>query len=317
MCTRRPRFALFASLALFALGAAACGGDPEATMMPTSTASAQPAATSDAIEGVYQGNLTISQAQSACRCKLELVRIGGTVFHFGLDLSQSPPVSFPFQSTVADARVWIAEAPITRKLNIHSDAAGKWTFVAVKLQGTPLPISFVYEKAGYPTTKSQVFQIGDAGISDVSVQFPTEAYFTAAKGQIEQQIGALIGAPYVLNNVLVTTVGKAWASMFSPDLPHGDPGAQVTISPAIQFPAALGPVYFNESVAPDPTINATSVDGGVLFGNLANGSYSLSATKAPFSYSTLTFVIQDGIALYIASPPHGIQGTNTSAPGQP
>jgi hypothetical protein len=318
MSTRRLRFALFAPLVLSALGAAACGGDPQVTTMPPqTTATADPTATSDAIEQVYHGNLTVSQAQSACRCKLELVRVGGTVFHFGLDLSQSPPVSFPFQSTVADARVWIAEAPITRKLNIHSDAGGNWSFVAVKLQGTPLPISFVYEKAGYPTTKSQVFQIGDAGISDVSVQFPTDAYFTVAKAQIEQQIGALIGAPYVLNNVLVTTVGKAWASMFSPDLPHGDPGAQVTISPPIQFPAGLGPVYFNEAVAPDPTINATSVDGGVLFGNLANGSYSLSATKAPFSYSTLTFVIQDGIALYIASPPHGIQSTNTSAPGQP
>jgi hypothetical protein len=70
-------------------------------------------------------------------------------------------------------------------------------------------------------------------------------------------------------------------------------------------------------VAPDPTITRTSVDGGVLFGNLANGSYAITASKAPFSYATLTFVIQDGIGLYIASPPHGIQGTNTSPPGQP
>ena len=315
MSTRRDSLSALSGLALSlsVLAAAACGADLEATAPPT----ADPAAASDAIEQVYRGNLTVPQAQSACHCTLELVRIGGTVFHFGLDLSQSPPVSFPFQSTVSGTQVWIAEAPITRKLNIHSDGAGRWSFLAVKIKGTPLPISFVYEKAGYPTTKSQVFQIGDAGIGDVSVQFPTQAYFTVAKGQIEQQIGALIGAPYVLNNVLVTTVGKAWASMFSPDLPHGDPGAQVTISPPIQFPSALGPVYFNEAVAPDPTIHATSVDGGVLFGNLASGSYALTASKAPFSYATLTFVIQDGIGLYIASPPHGIQSTNTSPPGQP
>ena len=245
------------------------------------------------------------------------MRIGGTVFHFGLDLSQSPPASFPFQSTVAGALVWIAEVPVTRKLNIRSDAAGRWSFLAIKLKGTPLPLSFVYEAPGYETTKSQVFQIGDAGITDLSVQFPTAAYFAVAKGQIEQQIGALIGAPYALSNVLVTTVGKSWASMYSPELPHGDPGAEVTINPAMQFPASVGPIYFNESVAPDPTINSTSVDGGVLFGNLANGRHRFTASKAPFTYATLDFVIQDGIGLYVASPPHSIQRTNDSPPGQP
>jgi hypothetical protein len=304
MSSRFPYVFSFAFLSI--LQAAACG-EPEPA----------PQASDEAIEQVYQGALTVPQAQAACRCQLEVVRLGGTVFHFGLDLTQTPPVDYPFQSTVAGARVWIAEVPITRKLNVRSDADGKWSHLAIKVKGTPLPVSFVYELAGYVTTKSQVFQIGDTGITDLSVQFPTEAYFSLAKAQIEQQIGALIGAPYPLRNVLVTTVGKSWASMYSPDLPHGDPGAQVQISPAIQFPASLGPVYFNEAVAPDPTITMTSVDGGVLFGNLSNGSYALTASKAPFSYSTLTFVIQDQIGLYIASPPHGIQSTNSSPPGQP
>jgi hypothetical protein len=270
-----------------------------------------------AIQQVYAGKLTVPEARASCRCRLQVVPIGGTVFHFGLDLSQTPPVPFPFQSTVADARVSIGELPITRLLNIRSDANGKWSFKALKLQGTPLRVSFVYERAGYETTKSQVFEIGDGGITDLAVQFPTEAYYAAAKGQIEQQIGALIGAPYTLRNVLVTTVGKSWASMYSPDLPHGDPGAEVAISPAIAFPASLGPVYFNEAVAPDPTLTSTSVDGGVLFGNLGSGSYAITASKAPFSYSTLTFVVQDQIGLYVASPPHATQGTNDSSPGQP
>jgi hypothetical protein len=288
---------------------AACGEPPPSD--PSAPAADQ------AIQQVYEGSLTVSQARSVCRCQLEVVRLGGTVFNFGLDLSQSPPVFFPFQSTVPDTLVWIAELPITRRLSIRTDADGQWAVQAVKVKGRPLPISLVYEHAGYQTTKSQVFQVGDAGITDLSVQFPTAAYFAAAKGQIEQQIGGLIGAPYLLRNVLVTTVGKAWASMFSPDLPHGDPGAQVTVSPAIQFPVALGPVYFNQAVAPDPTLTSTSVDGGVLFGNLANGSYSFTASKAPFSYATVSFAVQDGIDLYVASPPHGIQGTNDSPAGQP
>jgi hypothetical protein len=178
----------------------------------------------DAIQQVYEGKLTVSQAEAGCRCRLEVVPIGGTVFHFGLDLSQTPPVPYPFQSTVAGARVSIAEVPITRLLNIRSGSDGKWGFKAVKLKGTPLRVSFVYELAGYQTTKSQVFEIGGDGITDLAVQFPSAAYFAAAKGAIEQQISALIGAPYALNNVLVTTVGKSWASMYNPVTPHGDPG---------------------------------------------------------------------------------------------
>jgi hypothetical protein len=277
-----------------------------------------PASSSDeAIGAVYQGKMTMPQAESSCACRLEVVPIGGTVFHFGLDLSQSPPAAFPFQSTVSGARVSIAELPITKLLNIRSDANGKWKFNAVKIKGTPLSVSVVYDLAGYTTTKSQVFQIGEAGITDLAVQFPTAAYYAAAKGQIEQQIGALIGAPYTLANVLVTTVGKSWASMYNPELPHGDPGAVVSIDPAVAFPASLGPVYFNADVSPDPSLSSTSVDGGVLFGNLAAGSYTVTASKAPFTYAPLTFVVEDDIPLYVASPPHATQGTNDSPAGQP
>lgn len=271
----------------------------------------------DAIQAVYEGKLTLSQAQASCGGHLELVPMGGTVFHFGFDLSQTPPASYPFQSTVANVHVSIAEAPITRLFDIRSDANGKWSFTAIKVKGKPLPISVVYELAGYVTTKSQVFEVEDSGITDVAVQFPTEAYFSLAKGQIEQQIGSLIGVPYTLSNVLVTTVGKAWASMYSAQLPHGDPGAQVSITPAITFPTSLGPIYFNESVAPDPTLTTTSVDGGVLFGNLGSGSYTVTATKALFTYASLSFVVEDDIGLYVASPPHATQGTNDSPPGQP
>lgn len=303
-----PRPHSFAIVLLGALSLSQAGcGEPE------------PAASSsdDVVQKVNEGSLTLAQGQSFCHCQLQAVRVGGTVFHFGLDLSQSPPAFFPFQSTVPGTLVSIAELPITRQLNVRSDANGNWSASVVKIKGVPLHVSFVYENAGFVTTKSQVFDIGDAGISDLSVQFPTQAYFTLAKAQIEQQIGALIGAPYTLNNILVTTVGKAWASMFNPMLPHGDPGATVTSSPAIQFPTSVGPIYFNESVAPDPTINVTSVDGGVLFGNLAGGRHSFGAVKAPFTYSTVSFVIQDGIGLYVASPPHGIQSSNDSLAGLP
>ena len=76
-------------------------------------------------------------------------------------------------------------------------------------------------------------------------------------------------------------------------------------------------MYFNEAVAPDPTLTSTSVDGGVLFGNLAAGRHTITASKAPFTYDALDFVVQDHIPLYVASPPHATQGTNDSPAGQP
>ena len=67
----------------------------------------------------------------------------------------------------------------------------------------------------------------------------------------------------------------------------------------------------------DPTLTSTSVDGGVMFGNLAAGRHTITASKAPFSYDALNFVVQDAIPLYVASPPHATQGTNASPAGQP
>ena len=302
----RPKSYAWLTLAPLLL-AAACGG--------TEDDSASPGGVDDAIQKVYAGALTVSEAQTACRCALETVRLEGTVYHFGLDLSQTPPAPYPFQSTVAGTQVWIAEVPITRKLNIRTDGAGRWDLTAVKLKGHPLPISFVYERDGYVTTKAPVLEVADTAITDLAVQLPGAAYFALAKADIEQKIGGLIGAPYTLRNVLVTTVGKAWASMYNPALPHGDPGVTVGASPAVQFPSSVGPIYFNESVAPDPTLTATSVDGGVMFGNLPAGESTITATKAPFQYTALTFRVQNDIGLYIASPPHATQGTNTSGPG--
>ena len=109
---------------MFALAAV-----PLLSLLQAGCAEPDPTAEADeAIEQVYAGQLTVAQAQSNCRCKLEVVPVGGTVFHFGLDLSQSPRRAVPVPVDGRGARVWIAELPITRLLNIRSDADGKWGF---------------------------------------------------------------------------------------------------------------------------------------------------------------------------------------------
>jgi hypothetical protein len=220
---------------------------------------------------------------------------------------------------------------------VTTDANGVWSMWVLKLAGEPLELSFVYEKDFYPpaveqavfgaplpapwdvvTIKSNVHAI-EGCISDLAVQMPDELYLSAAKRQLEQGLQGYFPG-FAIQNLLVSTVGKSWASLYSFDLPHGDPGATVSISPALtnlygNLPS--GPIYFDASVTPNPALSMTSVDGGVLFDNLAPGTYSVTAAKAPFSYATVKFEVDPAIPLYISSPPHSIQGTNGSAPGAP
>jgi hypothetical protein len=185
----------------------------------------------------------------------------------------------------------------------------------IKFKNIPLQMSIKFEKDGFVTTQTNQLTINDTGIGNIAVQFTSNDYYNAAIAQLEQQVSAAIGVPYTVQNLAVSTVGKSWASMFLNQFPHGDPGATVTIDPPVSFPT-LGPIYFNDNVAPDPAQPFVSVDGGVLFANLPNGRFTLNAQKEPFIYEPVTFVVESGVMLYVASPPHSLQGNNNSAPGE-
>jgi hypothetical protein len=84
---------------------------------------------------------------------------------------------------------------------------------------------------------------------------------------------------------------------------------------------AIGPIYFNEAVQPDPTYTATSVDGGVTWIDVPFGTYDVTADKPGAEYDAVTFDIRewdvdDGVVLYIASAPDAVEGDNDSPPGE-
>ena len=266
---------------------------------------------------------------------LELIHLRGKVRYFGLDILQQPPAPRPLTG-IPDVRVWLAEYPFTKKFNIRTNDDGLWEMYLIKPKGRDLDVSFAYEKDHYPpeiealvfpetglpegwdksVIKSNVHTIASADITDLAMQMPDELFLYAAKTQLETQITQLTGVAYALQNIAVATVGKTWASIYDPALPHGDEGAAVTIEPAPPSPLS-GPIYFDETVTPNPTLTVTSIDGGVLFNNLLPGVQSITAVKAPFEYDTIQFAVVPGFKLYVASPPHSIQGSNTSGPGLP
>jgi hypothetical protein len=140
------------------------------------------------------------------------------------------------------------------------------------------------------------------------------------KDAVEAQLLAFLGFPVTLKNALVVTVGKSWASMHSDWLPHGDPGATVTITP--EAAGVIGPIYFDAEVRPAPFLVETSVDGGVTWINVPPlYTYYVTAYKSGVNYETVKFKVteadeENGVELYIASPPDSVQGDNNSGPGE-
>ncbi|HOO56974.1 MAG TPA: hypothetical protein PLN69_09140 [bacterium] len=238
------------------------------------------------------------------------VKLAGKINHFGVT---------DFHAVVTDVKVWLREYPVSKSLNAASDKTGWWEMKVLKQKGMDIEVSFVYEKDGWVTTKSNVITITDDDNTDLAIQFiDPEYFFGDMKPGTEKLLAALLppGAGSKMENAMVATVGKSWASMHDDRLPHGDPGAVVNA-----VPGAVGPVYFNRNVRPDLSQKDVSVDGGVAWMNVPPGTHIVSADKEGFEYPDVKFVIEKsdaaaGIMLYIASPPDSINGTNDSAKGE-
>ncbi|MBN2528313.1 MAG: hypothetical protein JXR76_18130 [Deltaproteobacteria bacterium] len=279
--------------------------------------------------------VALNTTRAACHNRgLELVRLSGKVRYFGMNILQSPPVSYNFKG-VSDVQVWLAEYPVSKLFNIRTDDDGHFEMFVVKQRGRDLNVSFMYEKDHFPSSvetmvfaselpagweksliKSNVYTVGSDDISDIAMQMPDELFLYYSKLMLEQSITSQVGIPYSIENLAVATVGKAWASIFNPTLPHGDAGATVVVDPPLATPPG-GPIYFDETVTPNPLITSTSIDGGVLLNNLSIGAHNVTAVKEGVTYDTVQFVVEPGVKLYVASPPHSIQGSNTSGPGAP
>lgn len=251
---------------------------------------------------------------------ISLVKIGGRVAHFGYDVSENPPQPIPYDENVKHVYVWIAEYPITQLLKIKSDSNGWWEAWILKITGIDLHLSFVFEKDDWITTKTNVITITDESTNEIGCQFINPDYYRQlVKPMVEQMIYDLTGLSMTLNTAMVATVGKSWASLNDTCVPHGDPGASVSIYGPDPFPPIIGPIYFNEYIIPDIEQEETSADGGVAFLNQPLGTYYITAEKPGFTYETVQFNVTQndinfGVELYIAAPPYSINGSDTYRP---
>lgn len=217
-------------------------------------------------------------------------------------------VHYRYLMEIDHAKISILELPDVAA--VETDAKGYWQMKVVKMIGEKQDCSFICKHENYPECQTKVIEVCDNNIDDVTFQIPDNQTFNTLKLSLEAGISQMIGSQYTIdvkNKCQVfTTIGKSWASMLLEKFPHGEPGATAIISPNIKFPA-LGPIYFNEKVLPDPTLTKTSVDGGVFYANVSEGTYTLAGVKENVEFKTVKIKARPGIILN-ASPPYGIQG---------
>ncbi len=247
-----------------------------------------------------------------------IVKLSGKTNHFGRDENLE---YLDYHATVPDTKVWIAEHPWTRDLDVRTDETGWWTLYVVKDAGVDLDFSFVYEKEGWVTTKTNVITIADVDDTDLAIQYIDPFFFETAMRPFVEGMMRTNGYPdFLFENAMVVTVGKSWGSIHDDRLPHGDPGAVMTLSPDSED--FIGPIYFDEDVVPNVEWTSTSVDGGVTWLNMPlNETYRVSAKKEGVRYPTVSFRLDEadraaGVQLYIASPPDSLEGDNDSPPGE-
>jgi len=241
------------------------------------------------------GNLTKDQIQNQYPDILEVITLSGKALHYR------------FLMDVDYAEITVLELP--NKQPVLTDSEGNWEMTLVKPVGVKQECSFVLKHPQYPESQTGVIDVYDNDICDITFQLPDNETFAVLKTQLEEGISQALGIPYTIDAdgscQVFTTLAKSWASMLYNKFPHGEPDATAIITPSLNFPA-IGPIYFNENVEPDPTLTKSSVDGGVFYANVPEGTYEIDGEKEGVEFSSVKIKARPGIIVN-AAPPHGVQ----------
>lgn len=160
------------------------------------------------------------------------------------------------------------------------------------------PVTFTLQKDGLQTTQSAAIDIGPDGIPMLGFQVPTLSTVDLLSTLIRITVDPE-------RCQVVTTVSRLGTEPYGGD-GLGVEGATVTLAGASD---ADGPIYFMyDPTLPTPSraLTETSLDGGVVFANVAVGEYTMAATKSGTSFSSVDVRCRAGV-LVNAAPPHGIQ----------
>jgi hypothetical protein len=223
---------------------------------------------------------------------IELTSVSGDVMPFGNTNLQS--------ARIADAEVCVLEQP-GHCVRSSSAVADRGHF---QLDGIPVgsQVTLTMAHAAWPLLQTATLTVPAGGLSKVTFQAPSydQKYLLAlAAGLTIDDTTCQLAATVTMKNAAMDTL-----YVYS-GAPHGEPGATVLLSTGSLSPFFL-PIYFNDSVVPEPGLTQTSTDGGVLYGNLPPGTYTLTATKTGVNFRAVTITCRAGWIVN-ASPNYGLQ----------
>ncbi len=191
---------------------------------------------------------------------------------------------------IEGAEIWILEQPERR---VTTGADGHFEFSGLRAGSEA---TLVLEHPDYVPIQTGTILLGTGGAQRVTFQAVTPAIYNALAVLLDVE-------PDDSKCQMVTTITRVGKSIYDPGA-HGEEGAVVTLDPPL--PAENGPIYFNSSVIPDPSLEESSDDGGVLFIQVPPGEYVWTATKPGVEFSQVKMKCRPGL-LVNASPPWGLQ----------
>ena len=156
--------------------------------------------------------------------------------------------------------------------------------------------------AGYHTIYLQTFRTAGENLARVNLQTPTETIYRALAMLLDVPLdenGELrdcgIVSTFSTRNIRDLSFGG-----FTGYGAHGVAGATASATPALP-----DPVYFNESVIPDPLQELSSIDGGVVWTRVPAGVYRISARHPSTRFASFVATCEPGRVVN-ANPPWGL-----------
>jgi hypothetical protein len=215
---------------------------------------------------------------------LEPVHMRGTVY------------TFDNQVPIEGATVTIAELP-----GLSATTGPDGTYDLLVPDGTR--ITPYAEAPGHRGLHIQTFVTQGRDLERVNHQIPTTGIF--------QALGAILSVPRDANGTpLQCVVVSTFSTVNVRDVSfaefvaygaHGVAGATGSSEPAIAKP----PVYFNESVIPDPSRTESSIDGGIVWTEIPAGVYRFSAAHPSTRFARFRATCEPGRVVN-ANPPQGL-----------
>jgi hypothetical protein len=185
-----------------------------------------------------------------------------------------------------------------RNLRATTDTNGDWRMeVPDDANLTP----YIVPPETYNQIDLQTLHTRGEDLQNVNFQTPADAEYAGLAALLDVQLGP-DGRPE--RCVIVTTssarnVRGVDYETFRERTPHGVAGAT-----SVTVPLVPGPIYFNDSVIPDPSQTESSGDGGIIWTEVPAGTYRVITESPETHFASFLATCEPGRVVN-ANPPWG------------